>query len=132
MLIKKIFLIIAFCTMLLLAVIYGVSPQWFVSTFFGLTTLSTDIAHIFRAIMGLYIALGFFWLACAFNDRYINVALVTIIVVASGLLGGRLVSLVADGVPSPLLIAYTVIELTIIPAALWVWKMPEGDTATEK
>jgi hypothetical protein len=46
-------------------------------------------------------------------------------VFAGGLLCGRVVSLFADGWPSPLLQFYTLIELLITPVAIWVFRLPE-------
>ena len=123
--IKKAFLITAFFAMLVLALLYGLSPGWFVRTFFDIAEIPTDIAHIFRAIMGLYIALGLFWLFSAFSDRYRSAGVATVVVVAAGLVTGRLISLFMDGVPSPLLVSYIAIELLIIPVALWVFRLPE-------
>jgi len=36
-----------------------------------------------------------------------------------------MVSLLADGIPSPLLVFYTVIELALVPVAIWVYRLPE-------
>jgi hypothetical protein len=36
-----------------------------------------------------------------------------------------LVSFVADGRPSPLLMAYVVIELALVPMAIWVFRLPD-------
>ena len=35
------------------------------------------MAHVFRAMTGLYLALGLFWLFAAFNDQYRNAAVLT-------------------------------------------------------
>jgi hypothetical protein len=67
--IKKCFLIIAFVAVSAIALLYGVSPHWFAQTFLNVPEIPLDFAHILRAVMCLYLALGLFWLFSAFNDK---------------------------------------------------------------
>jgi Domain of unknown function (DUF4345) len=123
--IKKYFLILAFFMVSIIALIYGVAPQWFASTFLGVAELDLDFAHILRAVMGLYLALGLFWLYSAFSDKYRNMAVMTTVIFAGGLAVGRIISFFADGQPSLLLVLYTVLEFVLVPIAYWVFKHPE-------
>ena len=123
--IKKKFLIFAFLAVVPIALAYGVSPDWFASTFLGIESLDMNIAHILRAVMCLYLGLGLFWLYSAFNENYRNPALVTIIVFTGGLVVGRLISLLADGQPAPVLILYIGLEFVLVPLAFWVLRQPE-------
>jgi hypothetical protein len=75
--------------------------------------------------MGLYLALGFFWLFSAFSDKYRNSALLTTVIFSGGLVAGRFVSLFADGQPAPILVIYIGIELVFLPVSLWVFRLPE-------
>jgi len=122
---KRGFLILAFAMVSAIALLYGIDPSWFARTFFGVTDLSVNIAHILRAGMGLYLALGAFWLFCALKDKHKNIAILTTIVFAGGLVAGRLVSFVIDGLPAPLLVFYTGLELAVIPVAWWIYRLPE-------
>ena len=122
---KRNFLIFAFVAVTPIALAYGVSPDWFASTFLGIEALDTNIAHILRAIMGLYLALGLFWLYAAFNKAYRNAALLTVVLFTGGLAIGRLISYFADGQPQPLLILYIGLELVLAPIAYWVFRLPE-------
>jgi len=122
---KRGFLILAFAMVSAIALLYGIHPSWFAKTFFGVTDLSVNFGHILRAVMGLYLALGAFWLYCALKDRHKNIAILTTIVFAGGLAAGRLVSFVIDGLPAPLLIFYTGLELAVIPVAWWIYRLPE-------
>ena len=108
-----------------IALLYGIDPLWFARTFLGVTDLSVDFAHILRAVMCLYLALGVFWLFCALYDRHKNTAVLTTIVFAAGLVVGRILSFAVDGRPSPLLIFYAILECAVIPFAWWVYKQPE-------
>jgi uncharacterized protein YjeT (DUF2065 family) len=121
MVLKKTFLIVAFGMVLVIALLYGISPQWFGKTFLGLEQLDRNIAHILRAVMGLYIALGLFWLYSAFHAPFRNVAVLTTAIFAGGLVAGRIVSLAIEGTPAPLLIFYVIAELSLAPLAWWIY-----------
>jgi len=125
MIIKKYFLIFAFTVVAIIALLYGVSPQWFMRTFLDVSESSLDIAHILRAVMGLYLALGLFWLYAAFNESYRNFAVLTTMLFSGGLVSGRILSFFADGFPSGLLLLYVVMEFILVPVAYWVFKLPD-------
>ncbi|MDH3668853.1 MAG: DUF4345 domain-containing protein [Paracoccaceae bacterium] len=122
---KRSFLILAFAMVSVIALLYGIDPSWFARTLLGVTDLSVNFAHILRAVMCLYLALGAFWLFCALKDRHKNTAILTTIVFAGGLVVGRLLSFALDGLPSPLLVFYAALEFAIIPLAWWIYKQPE-------
>ncbi|NOQ14675.1 MAG: DUF4345 domain-containing protein [Methyloprofundus sp.] len=125
MMIKKYFLIFASSVVAIIALLYGVSPQWFAQTFLDVPVLSLDLAHILRAVMCLYLALGLFWLFAAFSDQYRNTAVLTTMIFSGGLVSGRIISLFADGQPSGILMLYVVMEFALVPTAYWVFKLPE-------
>ena len=122
--IKKAFLIGAFVAVSIIALLYGISPPWFAATFLGITDLNLNVAHIFRAIAGLYLALAAFWLYAAFNDKYRNAALLTTILFAGGLAAGRCASLILDGQPAPVLLIYLAMEFAVVLVAYWVFRLP--------
>ncbi len=123
--IKKAYLIFSFITVTEIALLYGINPQWFARTFLDIPELDRNIAHIFRAVMCLYIALGLFWLYSAFLEQYRNLALLTIMLFAGGLVTGRLISLFNEGQPAPLLTFYIVVELLFVPITFWIYKLEE-------
>jgi hypothetical protein len=122
---KKYFLIFAFVAVSIIALLYGISPDWFAKTFLGVDRLDVDLAHILRAIMGLYLAFGVFWCVSAFDDRLRGVAVLTTVFFSGGLVSGRLLSLAIDGKPSALLIFYMAIEFVLIPVAIYVYNLPD-------
>jgi hypothetical protein len=122
---KKSFLILAFAIVSIIALLYGISPAWFARTFLGVHELHVNVAHILRAVMCLYLGLGLFWLYAAFSDKHRNTAVLTTIIFAGGLVIGRIVSFIADGQPSPLLMIYGVLEITLIPVAYWIFTRPD-------
>jgi hypothetical protein len=122
---KRYFLIFAFVVVSMIALLYGISPQWFAQTFLDINELSISSSHILRALMCLYLAVGVFWLYSAFSDRYRNTAVLTTVIFSGGLVIGRIGSLLMDGWPKPLLVLYLFLELGLIPVALGIFKLPE-------
>ncbi|MEO9528019.1 DUF4345 domain-containing protein [Roseibium sp.] len=122
---KKGFLILAFAMVTVIALLYGIDPVWFAGNFLGVPDPGVNFAHILRAVMCLYLALGAFWLFCALTDRHRNAAILTTMVFAGGLVAGRLLSFALDGLPSPLLIFYAALECAIIPLAWWIYRQPD-------
>ena len=121
---KRIFLTFAFAAVAAIALLYGLSPSWFARTFLGIDQLSVDFAHILRAVMCLYLGLGLFWLWAAVRDKHTDAAVITTIVFSGGLVLGRIMSFVLDGMPAPLLIFYAVLEMATVPIGLWVLARP--------
>ncbi|MEZ9912859.1 DUF4345 domain-containing protein [Vibrio breoganii] len=106
---ENIFLLIAALGVLPVALTYGL----FHKLFFGIDATSIEMTNIFRATMGLYLAMGSFWLVAAFNSKYTLSALHSLIVFMGGLAVARTVSMIADGAPNVILIGYTVIEAVV-------------------
>ena len=125
MLIKKYFLIFAFTAVAIIALLYGVSPQWFARSLLDTPELSLDLAHILRAVMCLYLAIGLFWLFAAFNQQYTNLAVLSTMLFSGGLVSGRIISLFADGQPSEILILYVMMEFALVPIGYYVYKLPD-------
>ena len=122
---KKAFLILAFTVVAIIALLYGISPSWFASTFLGVNDLGLNLSHILRAVMCLYLALGCFWLFSAFSDTHRDTAILTTIVFSGGLVTGRIVSFIVDGQPAPLLMIYAAMEFALVPIAYWIYTRPE-------
>lgn len=119
------FLVSVFLAVVVVALGYGASPEFFAGTLLGSSTADTNISHILRAVMGLYIANGLFWLYGAFNARARDYAILSFGIFCASLLAGRVLSLVVDGMPSPLLLLYTGIEVVSIPMSIWMYRMGE-------
>ena len=118
---KKVLLVLSFVTVCVIASLYGISPQWFFDTFLVTSQKpSIDQSHILRAVMMLYVALGLFWLYCAFSDRYRDAGIILLAVFCGGLVAGRILSVIVDGIPSPILILYIFMELSLVPVCIWL------------
>lgn len=106
---ENMFLLVASLGIFPVALTYGL----FQNLFFGIDVDVIEMTNIFRANMGLYMAMGTFWFVAAFNNKYTLSALHSLIVFMSGLAVARVVSMLVDGTPNVVLIGYTVIEAVI-------------------
>ena len=125
MIIKRTFLTFAFAAVAIIGSLYGISPRWFARSFLGVTDLNLNFAHILRALMGLYLGLALFWLFAASSSKHTNTAVLTTVIFSAGLVCGRLLSILVDGIPSPILVFYGLIELALVPIAYLVYRLPE-------
>jgi hypothetical protein len=107
----KAFLLFAAVGLTPIALGYGAMPGTSLQWLFGIDASSVNSSHIFRAVMGLYLALVLFWIAGAINQRLQFAALWSLVVFMLGLAAGRILSLVLDGFPHPLLFIYLVLEV---------------------
>lgn len=111
----KIRAFLVFCAIALLpvALSYGAAPAVSLDVLFGITVDSTNLAHIMRAIMGLYLGMIVIWLWGAFSKPMAGPALVACAVFMFGLAAGRALSFILDGMPHWLLVVYFVVELVL-------------------
>ena len=123
--IKRAFLIFAFVAVTTFGLLYGISPAWYAATFLGITDLNPNVAHILRAVAGLYLALAAFWLYAALSGKSRDAALVVAILFAGGLAVGRCASLIVDGRPAPLLLFYGAAEFAVVLVGYWVLRLRE-------
>lgn len=123
--IKKAVLLLSAATIFGVASLYGIAPYWFAQTVLGEATPTHHLAHVLRAMMFLYFAFGCFWIYAAFKAEYRNAALLTVMLFPAGLVIGRIVSVMLDGTPSPLLSFYLVAELIQTPLAYWAFRLRE-------
>jgi len=95
------------------ALSYGVAPAALLPKVLDLTVEGTDLTHVFRAIMGLYLGMIGLWIVGAFRSSLSRAAVIAEVFFMLGLAFGRVVSIIIDGVPSVLLIGYTVVEIAL-------------------
>lgn len=90
---------------------YGLYPEITLKYLYDIEVNSANLANIFRAIMGLYIALSIFWVAGAFKKSLRLTALWSMTIFMTGIALGRILSIIIDGFPYPIFLFYTVIEI---------------------
>jgi hypothetical protein len=107
------FLIFCAVGLVPIALGYGAKPSASLDALFGITVDTTNLTHIMRAVMGLYLGMVLFWLWGAFNNSMEAPALVGCAVFMLGLAGGRILSFILDGLPHWLLIVYAALEIVL-------------------
>jgi hypothetical protein len=114
------FLIFCAVGLVPIALSYGVVPGVSLEYLFGIAVESTNETHIFRAVMGIYLAMVVIWLAGAFNTSLTQKALFSCAVFMLGLAAGRVLSLILDGMPHWLLLVYLGLELVLGVIAVYL------------
>lgn len=81
----------------LAGLMYGAAPSSILPVVFGFEVEDLELQNIFRAIMGLYIALGVYWWYGSIKTQFWKGATISNIVFMGGLAFGRLLSTFLDG-----------------------------------
>jgi Domain of unknown function (DUF4345) len=126
MILNKIVLGSAGLGITVIGLIYLLAPHLLLDAY-GFHIQSPSEANIFRSGSGgLFVAMAILFCLGAANPRYTRTSLVTLFTFMSGLAVGRLVSIVADGWPHPLLIAVLVIEASYAGAAAYALRVKDS------
>ena len=110
---KKLFLLVAGVFLIPVALSYGIDPAATLPMIMNVTVEGTDEIHIFRALMGLYLGMVAFCIIAAFTPAWQHVAVIWAVFFAYSLAIGRILSLIVDGIPSPMLLFYLAVELVV-------------------
>ena len=124
----RIFLIFCAVGLVPIALGYGAKPSATLDALFGIKVDTTNLTHIMRAVMGLYIGMVVFWLWGAFRRSMEGPALAACAVFMLGLAAGRILSFIMDGLPHWLLIVYAALEIVLglIAIILYRGNLSEG------
>ena len=114
----RIFLLFCALGLVPIALGYGAAPAITMERVFGIAVEETNLTHIFRAVMGLYLGMAFLWLLGAFSSTLSRPALISCAVFMLGLAFGRVLSFALDGLPHWLLVFYAGLELLLGTLAL--------------
>ncbi len=108
---KNVHLGLSSLTVIGVGLAYGINPNQILPLFFDFKVESVDLSNIFRAIMGLYLALAFYWILGIFKSEYwVNATLISSIFMG-GLAFGRIISIISDGIPSLPFSIGTILEI---------------------
>ena len=111
------YLLVSAVGLLPIALSYGINPSGLLPQLMDLQPTGTNIVHVFRAIMGLYLGMVALWLMGVWRGGVtLRAALISEVVFMGGLAAGRLLSLSLDGRPSAIFLIYTGAELVL---TLW-------------
>jgi len=95
---------------------YGLSPNNFLPILFDFTADNINLKQVFRATMGLYLAMVALWCIGIFKTAFWRTATISNVFFMCGLAAGRIISLLADGIPSIFFCAGLAVELIL---AFW-------------
>ncbi|MBC7875129.1 MAG: DUF4345 domain-containing protein [Ferruginibacter sp.] len=118
---RNLHLIISSIIILPVALAYGFAPSVVLPVLFAIKVDTTDLQNIFRAMMGLYLGMVIVWVAGILNSRYWKTATIVNIFFMGGLATGRLISFVADGMPSALFIIGFFAEASLAALSYFNW-----------
>ncbi len=107
----RLLLLLAAFGLVPIALSYGVVPSASISYLLGFPVEGTSQTHVFRAIMGLYLANAAFWVIAANRPELQNAALWVLFLFMVGLAAGRILSILVDGMPNTVLVLYLLAEL---------------------
>lgn len=108
---QRSFLILIGVGLVPIAFAYGIAPAVTMPFLFDVEASEVGVRNIFRAIMGLYLALAGFWILGGMRSALRRGALWSLILFMSGVGAGRILSIVLDGWPHPLLVFFTGLEV---------------------
>jgi hypothetical protein len=126
--VARFYLLFSAAGLFVIALSYGVAPAEILPQMLNLSVEGTDLTHIFRAIMGLYLGMIVLWVLGALRSSLTRAAVIAEVVFMIGLALGRLVSIVVDGLPSFLLVAYMVLEIAMGSWGILILKKPSNGT----
>jgi len=120
----RLYLLVSALGLLPVALSYGLAPGVVVPWLLDVPVDSTDLANIFRAVMGLYLGMIVLWLLGASRPSIARSAVISEVVFMFGLAFGRVLSMLLDGVPSLLLVAYTAVEIVMGILGIQILRQP--------
>lgn len=100
--IQNLHLTISTLIVLPIALVYGFFPEQLLSNPLDTFSVTTNVASILKALMGLYIATALLWIIGIYNPKMWPAATISNALFMLGLSLGRAISCVCDGIPSPL------------------------------
>jgi hypothetical protein len=130
----RFFLIFCAVGLVPIALGYGAKPSVSLDVLFGINVDTTNLTHIMRAVMGLYLGMVVLWVWGAFSRSMEGPALVACAVFMLGLAAGRILSFVMDGLPHWLLIVYAVLEIVLglIAVVLYRGSVSEDTSVSQR
>jgi hypothetical protein len=119
---KNLHLILSTVILIPVALGYGIAPKTVLPLLLNVNLETVDMLNICRAIMVLYLALSTLFIMGIVNKKYWFTATITNVFLMGGLALGRILSLVLDGMPSPIFLWGTFGELVLAVFAFYQLK----------
>jgi hypothetical protein len=81
--------------------VYGGHPSYLMPLLLDYQVEALELKNMLRAVMGIYMGIGLFWLVGAYKIKLWYAATVSNVLFMGGISFGRLVSTIVDGVSIP-------------------------------
>ena len=126
--IQNLHLVLSVAIVIPVALVYGLFPNVILPKLLDFKVETTDLNNVFRAIMGLYLAMASFWILGIIKSKFWYAATVSNILFMGGLAFGRIISLVIDGMPSTVFFIGTFGELILAVFGIYQLRKQEKNT----
>ena len=117
---ESFFLIFSAVGVFPVALAYGAYPSISLPLLYDIEITNNNLASVFRALMGLYIAFNIFWFIGALNQLLRISALWSLFIFYTGAGAGRVLSIAFDGMPDTIFIIYLILEILGSATAYWL------------
>lgn len=94
---KNLQLILSGVIVIIAGCVYGGHPSYVMPLIFDFEVNALDLKNILRAVMGIYIGIGIFWLIGALKPAYWKGATLSNVLFMGGISFGRILSTLFDG-----------------------------------
>ena len=121
------FLILTAIGVALVSLGYGVNPKLGMPLLYGIDIESVNQINMYRAIMGLYLAISLYWIIGALNENVKLSALWSMFVFMAGIGSGSLISVYLDGTPSTIFMFFLFIEIiSAVLCLFFIFRLNKG------
>ena len=96
------------------SLVYGGNPSLLLPYVFGFEVEAIDLKNMLRAIMGLYIAFGCYWVYGLVKPKYWRSATISNVLFMGGLAAGRVISTIFDGVSDQFMVGLVLEAIFLI------------------
>jgi len=124
--VTRFYLLFSAAGLFVIALGYGIDPAAILPMALNVTVEGIDLTHIFRAVMGLYLAMIVLWILGALRASLTKAAVIAEVTFMFGLAAGRALSIIIDGMPSVLLVIYAVLEIVMGLWGVLILKKQDG------
>lgn len=107
---KNLNLVLSGIIVIIAGFVYGGHPTVIMPELLGFEVVDLELKNMLRAVMGIYLGVGLYWIIAAFKPKIWYGATVCNVLFMGGISFGRTVSTVVDGI-SPLFTPALILEL---------------------
>ena len=107
---KNLNLLLSGVIVIIAGIVYGGHPTYIMPELLGFEVVDLELKNMLRAIMGIYMGVGLFWVLGSLKPKLWYAATLCNVLFMGGISFGRIVSTLFDGV-SPLFTPALILEL---------------------